>query len=226
MRLLVIEDNHKIANTLKSVLTAETFAVDVAYDGEEGLQGALYEQYDLIVLDRMLPNGFDGLRICQELRQAGKHTPILMLTAKDQVPQRIEGLNAGADDYLVKPFSLEEVVARIRALLRRPHESLGTTLAVGNLSLNTLTKLAYRGKRLIKLSATEYALLEYMMRNKGQILSKQNLINHVWDFDADIVENTVETYINYLRTKIDKPFKGRPFIYTVHGFGYKVDTKP
>ncbi|HET7638209.1 MAG TPA: response regulator transcription factor, partial [Ktedonobacteraceae bacterium] len=177
-------------------------------------------------LDRMLPDGVDGLHICQELRSAGKHTPVLMLTAKDQIPQRIEGLNAGADDYLVKPFSLEEVTARIRALLRRPHESLGTLLQVGNLSLDTLTKQARRGKHTIKLSATEYALLEYMMRNKGQILSKQNLINHVWDFDADIVPNTVETYIAYLRTKIDKPFKGPGFIHTVHGFGYKVDIKP
>lgn len=226
MRLLVIEDNHKIADTLKSALSAESYAIDVVYDGKEGLQTALYESYDLIILDRMLPDGIDGLEICQELRQDGNHTPILMLTAKDHVSQRIEGLEAGADDYLVKPFSLEELIARIRTLLRRPRESLGTILTVGNLALDTQTKQAYRGKQAIRLSVTEYALLEYMMRNKGQILSKQNLINHVWDFDADIVPNTVETYITYLRAKIDKPFKGPRFIHTVHGFGYKVDTKP
>ncbi len=226
MRLLIIEDNRKIANTLKSALAADSYAVDVVYDGAEGLQAARYEPYDLIILDRMLPDGIDGITICQELRKEGVQVPILMLTAKDQVRQRVEGLEAGADDYLVKPFSLEELIARMRALLRRPSESLGTILSVGNLSLDTQTKQAHRGKHAIKLSATEYALLEYMMRHKGQILSKQNLINHVWDFDADIVPNTVETYINYLRTKIDKPFKAQLFIHTVHGFGYKIDTRP
>ncbi|HSX42603.1 MAG TPA: response regulator transcription factor [Candidatus Saccharimonadales bacterium] len=226
MRLLVIEDNRKIADTLKSALAAESYAVDVTYTGEEGLQAARYEPYDLIILDRMLPNKIDGITICKELRKEDIQVPILMLTAKDQVQQRVEGLEAGADDYLIKPFSLAELIARIRALLRRPHESLGTILTIGNLSLDTQAKQAQRGKYAIKLSATEYALLEYMMRNKGQILSKQNLINHVWDFDADIVPNTVETYINYLRAKIDKPFKTRPFIHTVHGFGYKMDTRP
>jgi DNA-binding response OmpR family regulator len=171
----------------------------------------------------MLPGGMDGVEICRELRTVGKHMPILMLTAKDQVNQRVEGLNAGADDYLVKPFSLEELLARVKALLRRPHDTLGEVLTAGNLTLDTITKGVRRGKRSIVLSATEYALLEYMMRNKGQILSKQNLITHVWDFDADILPNTVETYINYLRTKIDKPFKAPGLIHTIRGFGYKID---
>jgi two-component system OmpR family response regulator len=223
MRLLLIEDNHKIAHTVKSALTAESFAIDVSYDGNEGLSAAQYEDYDLIILDRMLPSGMDGVEICRELRTASKHMPILMLTAKDQINQRVEGLNAGADDYLVKPFSLEELLARIKALLRRPHDNLGEVLTAGNLTLDTITKKVRRGKRPIVLSATEYALLEYMMRNKGQILSKQNLITHVWDFDADVLPNTVETYINYLRTKIDKPFKAPDLIHTMRGFGYKID---
>lgn len=225
MRLLIIEDNHKIANTLKSALIAEPYAVDIAYDANEGLNAALYEDFDLIVLDRMLPDGQDGISVCRELRKAGKHLPILMLTAKDQVHERIEGLNAGADDYLVKPFSLAELLARIKALLRRPHESLGEELTVGNLTLNTNTKQVMRGKRPIALSATEYALLEYLMRHNGQILSKQNIITHVWDFDADILPSSVETYINYLRSKIDKPFARPPLIHTVRGFGYKMSEK-
>src|ERR1700730_1602749 len=128
MRLLIVEDNHKIANVIRDVLMAESFAVDVCYDGEEGLYTALNDDYDLAILDRMLPGGKDGVEICQELRKAGKHMPILMLTAKDQVRQRVEGLNAGADDYLIKPFSFDELLARISALLRRPHDNLGTVL--------------------------------------------------------------------------------------------------
>jgi len=225
MRLLLIEDNHKIAHSVKNSLASESFAVDLLYDGDEGLSAARYEDYDLIILDRMLP-GMDGIEICRELRQAGKHMPILILTAKDQINQRVEGLNAGADDYLVKPFSLEELLARVKALLRRPHESLGEVLTVGNLGLDTVNKRTSRGKQSIALSATEYALLEYMMRNQRQILSKQNLITHVWDFDADILPNSVETYIGYLRAKIDKPFRGPNLIHTVRGFGYKIDTNP
>lgn len=226
MRLLIVEDNRKIAHTLKSTLTAEAYAVDVMYDGTEGMNAALYEEYDLIILDRMLPNRMDGLEICRQLRETGNHTPILILTAKDQVEQRIEGLNAGADDYLIKPFSLEEFIARIKAVLRRPHEKLGEVLSVSNLTLDTITKRVTRGKQMINLSITEYALLEYMMRHHGQILSKQNLINHVWDFDADVLPSIVETYINYLRNKIEKPFKGPPLLHTIRGFGYKIDTQP
>lgn len=226
MRILVVEDEHKIANAIKNVLTEESFAVDMSYEGNEGLNSAQSEDYDLIILDRMLPGGMDGVEICQELRKAGKHMPILILTAKDQVSQRVEGLNAGADDYLVKPFSFEELLARINALLRRPHNNLGSVLTVGNLTLDSSSKKVQRGGRQIVLSPKEYALLEYLLRNKGKVLSKQNLITHVWDFDADILPNTVESFITYLRTKIDKPFKSQHLIHTVRGFGYKVSDKP
>ena len=223
MRILIIEDEHKIANAIKNVLIAElSFAVDVAYDGTEGLNAAQYEDYDLIILDRMLPGGMDGVEICQKVRDAGKRSPILMLTAKDQVQQRVEGLNAGADDYLIKPFSFEELLARIHALLRRPRDNIDTILSVGDLTLNPLSKQVYRADKVIHLSPTEYALLDYMLRNKGKVLSKQNLITHVWDFDADVLPNTVESFITYLRTKVDKPFRQPPLIHTVRGFGYKI----
>jgi DNA-binding response OmpR family regulator len=222
MRVLVIEDEYKIAHAIKRFLTKESFAVDVAPDGEEGLNTALSEAYDLIILDRMLPS-MEGVVVCRELRKAGHSVPILMLTAKDQVGQRVEGLNAGADDYLVKPFSLEELLARIRALLRRPHDAVGEVLVVGDLTLDTTTKQVQRQNQSITLSPKEYALLEYFMRNPGRILSKHNLIAHVWDFDANILPSSVESFIMFLRTKIDKPFAGPQLIHTVRGFGYKID---
>jgi DNA-binding response OmpR family regulator len=148
-----------------------------------------------------------------------------LLTAKDQISDRVEGLNAGADDYLIKPFSFDELVARVKALLRRPKQSKGTVLKVADLSLDTISYEVRRGKKLISLSSKEYALLEYLMRNKNRVLSKDNIISHVWDFDADILPNTVEVYIGYLRSKIDKPFKKSPsLIHTVRGFGYKLGT--
>ncbi len=222
MRVLIIEDEHKIANAVRDGLMGEAFAVDLAYDGQEGLNAALFEDYDLIILDRMLPGGMDGVDICQKLRAAGRHTPILILTAKDQVRDRVEGLNAGADDYVIKPFSFEELLARVKALLRRPHESLGEILKVADLTLDTTSKEVRRAKQAIQLSSKEYALLEYLMRNKDKVLSKNNLMTHVWDFDADILPNTVEVFITYLRAKIDKPFKGPKLIQTVRGFGYKI----
>lgn len=223
MKVLVIEDEHKIANALKEGLTQESYAVDVSYDGREGLNAARYEAYDLIILDRMLPGGMDGLEICQLLRSEGHHTPILMLTARDMVRDRVAGLNAGADDYVVKPFSFEELLARVRALLRRPHEALGETLHAADLTLNTVTKEVSRDGQSISLSAKEYALMEYLLRNKGKVLSKDTIITHVWDFDADILPNTVEVFITYLRGKVDRPFKGEPLIKTVRGFGYKIE---
>ncbi len=223
MKVLVIEDEHKIANALKEGLSQESYAVDVCYEGQEGLNAARYEAYDLIILDRMLPGGMDGLEICQILRQEAIHTPILMLTARDMIRDRVAGLNAGADDYVIKPFSFEELLARVRALLRRPHEALGETLQAGELSLNTVTKEVIRDGQTISLSAKEYALMEYLLRNKGKVLSKDTIINHVWDFDADILPNTVEVFITYLRGKVDRPFKGGQIIKTVRGFGYKID---
>ena len=219
MRILVVEDEHKIAQALKRGLEQDHYAVDLAFDGDEGFASAEAETYDLIVLDRMLP-GRDGVSICQELRKNGNHTPILMLTAKDQVRDRISGLDAGADDYLVKPFSFEELLARMRALLRRPHESVNTVLEVDGLQLDTANYTVVREDTSISLSSKEFALLEYLMRNQGRVLSKDTIMSHVWDFDADILPNTVEVYIGYLRNKIDKPFKGPNLIHTRRGFGY------
>lgn len=222
MRVLVIEDEHKIANAIKEGLRGESYAVDVSFDGEEGLNAARYESYDLIILDRMLPGGMDGVEICRVLRNEGKHMPVLILTAKDQVRDRVDGLNAGADDYLVKPFSFEELLARVKALLRRPHESLGEVLRAEDLTLDTISKEVRRGDKSINLSSKEFALLEYLLRNKNKVLSKNNIISHVWDFDADILPNTVEVFMAYLRAKIDKPFDGPQLIQTVRGFGYKI----
>jgi DNA-binding response OmpR family regulator len=221
MRVLVIEDEHKIANAIKRGLELETYAVDVSYDGDEGLRTALADEYDLIILDRMLPGSIDGLEICKQLRSEGMHTPILMLTAKDQIRDRVSGLNAGADDYLVKPFAFEELLARMRALLRRPQDTNGTVLKVNDLSLNPVTYEVKRGSTSIQLSRREFALLEYLMRNPGRIIPKETIINHVWNFDADILPNTVEVYMGYLRNKIDKPFKAS-LLQTARGFGYKL----
>jgi len=218
----VVEDEHKIANALKQGLIQEKYAVDIEYDGDSGLGAALNETYDVMIIDRMLPGSVDGLEICQQVRSAGIHTPILLLTAKDQVRHRVEGLNAGADDYLIKPFSFEELLARIRALLRRPHAAQSNVIKIADLSLDTINYRVERSGQAINLSAKEFALLEYMMRNAGRVLSKDNLISHVWDFDSDVLPNTVEVYMGYLRNKIDKPF-ARPLLRTNRGFGYVLE---
>jgi len=222
MRLLIIEDDHKIANAIKKGLEQESFACDVSYDGRDGLASALVINYDLIILDRMLPET-DGVKICQAIRKKGMNVPIIILTAKDKVDDRVEGLNAGADDYLVKPFAFQELLARVRALLRRPSKLEDSVLTVSDLTLNTLTFEVMRGKASINLSSKEFSLLEYLMRNPNRILTKDNIIAHVWDYDADILPNTVEVYVGYIRNKIDKPFKTKPaLIQTVRGFGYKI----
>lgn len=221
MKLLLVEDEPKIARAIKMGLEQERSTVEVVHDGPSGLAAALADEYDAIILDRMLPGGMDGLEICEKIRDKGVKTPVLMLTAKGQIRDRVNGLNAGADDYLVKPFSFEELLARLRALTRRPHETNGTVLHVEDLSLDTVSYDVQRAGKPITLSQTEYALLEYLMRNKNRVLSKSNIINHVWDFDADILPNTVEAYIGYLRNKIDKPH-GTSLIHTVRGFGYRV----
>jgi DNA-binding response OmpR family regulator len=222
MRVLVIEDEHKIANSIKKGLEQEAFAVDVAYDGEYGYDLAVTEDYDVIVLDLMLPR-LSGLEVCRRLRQEGVHTPILILTAKGQVQEKVEGLNAGADDYLVKPFSFVELLARVRALIRRPKETLPTILTYKDLTLDTLSFEVKRAGKPIKLSKKEFALLQYLLRNQGKTVTKDQIISHVWDFDADILPNTVEAFIGSLRKKIDRPFKDRPpLIHTVRGFGYRL----
>lgn len=219
MRVLVVEDEHKIANSIKKGLEQELFAVDVAYDGEEGYDLASSEEYDLIILDLMLPK-MDGVTICKKLRSEGVHTPILILTAKGQVGDKVEGLDAGADDYLTKPFSFEELLARIRALIRRPQKTKGRKLVVDSLTLDTKTFEVRKDDKLIPLSNKEYSLLEYLMRHPNLILTKDQIIAHVWNYEADILPNTVEVYVGYLRNKI-----GKDLIKTVRGFGYKICSK-
>ncbi|MFZ2494351.1 MAG: response regulator transcription factor [Candidatus Saccharimonadales bacterium] len=224
MKILIVEDEYKIARAVRLGLEQEKAVVEVCEDGPSGLASAEGDEYDVIVLDRMLPGGIDGVEICERLRRSGNKTPILMLTAKAQIRDRVAGLNAGADDYLTKPFSFEELLARIRALMRRPQTPIGNVLNVKDLSLDTLSYDVRRGDKRVDLTQTEFSLLEYMMRNHGRVLSKTNIINHVWDFDSDILPNTVEAYIGYLRNKIDKPFpKNPPLIHTVRGFGYKIE---
>ncbi len=222
MRVLVVEDNHKIANSIKQGLQQEAYAVDAAYDGEWGYDLAATEDYDVIILDLMLPK-LDGLEICRLLREDGNHTPILILTAKGQLEDKVKGLDCGADDYLVKPFAFAELLARIRALSRRPNNSTGTKLTAGDLELDTVKCKVTRSGREINLTKTEFSLLEYLLRHKGKVLSKDQIIQHVWDYDADVLPNTVEVYIGYLRNKIDKLFKG-DLIKTVRGFGYKIES--
>lgn len=222
MRILVVEDEHKIANSIKKGLEQESYAVDVAYTGDDGFDLASSESYDLILLDILLP-GLDGIQICKKLRSAGNHTPILLLTAKGQVSDKVSGLDAGADDYLTKPFAFEELLARVRALIRRPKNSTGITLSVEDLSLNTVSYEVRRDANLIQLSSKEFSLLEYLLRHPNQTLSKEQIIAHVWNYDSDILPNTVEVYIGYLRTKIDKPWPHKsPLIHTIRGFGYKL----
>lgn len=225
MRILIIEDDRKIANAIKKGLEQESYATDVSYDGQDGYGQAKTVDYDLIILDRMLPV-IDGLQICRTLREQKNKTPILMLTAKDKISDKVEGLDAGADDYVAKPFSFEELLARVRALLRRPQEFSDNALMVADLTLDRVTFEVNRNSETIALSSKEFALLEYLMRNPNRILTKSNIIAHVWDYDADILPNTVEVYIGYLRNKIDKPFKNVPsLIHTIRGFGYKLGIK-
>ncbi len=225
MRILLIEDEHKIAQALKRGLEQEAYAVDVLYEGIQGMARALRGNYDLLILDRMLPGVADGLEICRAIRKAGLHQPVLVLTAKDATADRVDGLDDGADDYLSKPFSFEELLARIRALLRRPNQTLGTSLKVADLELRPDTFTVQRDGKTIQLSNKEFALLEYFMRNPDRILTKDQIIKHVWDFDADILPNTVEAFVASLRQKVDRPFP-QPLLHTVRGFGYKFTTTP
>lgn len=217
MRILVVEDEHKIANSIKKGFEQESWAVDVAYDGVEGFDLASSENYDLIVLDLMLP-GKDGFTISKDLRKDGIHTPILILTAKGEIGDKVEGLNSGADDYLVKPFAFEELLARARALGRRPLEIKDSKLKINNLELDSNTFEVRKNGAKIDLSRKEFAILEYLMRNAGRVISKDNIIAHVWDYESDILPNTVEVFIGYLRSKV-----GGDVIKTVRGFGYKID---
>jgi two-component system, OmpR family, response regulator len=221
MRILVVEDEHRIAQAVKEGLEQESYAVDLAHDGLEGYNTAANDDYDLILLDVMLPE-MNGYEVVKKLRADGKHMPVLMLTAKDQNKDIVQSLDSGADDYLQKPFSFEVLLARMRALLRRPQDTLPNVIAVQDLTVDLTHREVTRAGKRIQLSNKEYAVLEYLVRNSGKVLSKNNIIAHVWDFDADILPNNVEVFVAYLRSKIDKPFKGPKLIHTVRGFGYRV----
>ena len=222
MRVLIIEDDHKIANALKKALTREKYAVDVSYDGDDGFGMATTEPYDILIVDRMIPGEYNGIDIIKEMRQLKIHTPVILLTALGSTHDKTKGLDSGADDYLVKPFALAELLARIRALLRRPIDQTSNILKLSDLTLDTTTYEVVRGDEVITLTNKEYSLLEYMLRNQNRILTKDEITQHVWDYDADILPNTVEVYVKYLRDKIDKPFD-KNLIQTVRGFGYKIE---
>lgn len=222
MRILVVEDEHKIARAVGRALEQESYAVDIAYDGDEGYAMATTEPYDLAIIDRMIPGEYDGIAIVRAMRDAKIHTPVLLLTALGSTADKTKGLDSGADDYLVKPFALEELLARVRALLRRPAEQKGTILKADDLELDTTTFRVTREGKDISLTSKEFALLEYLLRNQGRPSSKETIVAHVWDYDADILLNTVEVYIKYLRAKVDEPFK-KSLIKTVRGFGYKIE---
>ncbi len=222
MRILLVEDEVKLAHALKRGLTQEHFIIDVAASGDEGLEMALLDTYDLLILDVMLPK-LSGFEIARSLRQERLSVPILMLTARGELADKILGFEAGVDDYLTKPFAFEELLARIRALLKRPKELSEHVFTCDDLQLNTQTYEVKRGDVKIQLSRKEFALLEYMLRNKDRVLTKDTLVEHVWDYDSDILPNTVEQFIKGLREKIDKPFpQSAMLIHTVRGFGYKL----
>lgn len=222
MRLLLVEDEEKLSGSLKKLLESESYAVDTASTGSTGLDLAFGEEYDLIILDVGLPE-MDGFTIAQKLREEKVKTPILMLTARDTTSDKIAGLNSGADDYLVKPFNFEELLARIRALIRRTATQTTSTYTVDSLIFDPASHIVTRHGKELSLSAKEYALLEYLITHSGQIVSRTQIIDHVWDIDTDPFSNVVDVYIGYLRNKIDKAFpKEQPLIHTVKGLGYKI----
>lgn len=222
MRILIVEDERKIARALGRALKNEKYAVDISYDGTDAYAMAEMIDYDLLILDRMIPGDYDGLSLTKKLREEGKNVPILLLTALGATQDKTEGLDGGADDYLTKPFALDELLARVRALLRRPQTSVETVLRVADLSLDLNTHEVLRNNQKIELTNKEFSLLEYLVRNTGRPVSKEQIIAHVWDYDADILLNNIEVYISYLREKVDKPFKDK-LIKTVRGLGYKID---
>ena len=223
MRILIIEDEKKIIDFLKKSLENECFVVDVAMDGEKGLYLAQTNNYNIIILDNVLPKK-TGRQVCEEIRKDGKTVPIIMLSVKGETTTKVELLNAGADDYLTKPFSLEELLARIRALLRRPKQIESEVLKLDDLTLDTKRHLVKRGKKEVYLTRKEFMLLEYLMKNQGIVLSRGMILEHVWDMNADPFSNTIESHILSLRRKTD--FKGtKKLIHTVPGRGYKIELR-
>jgi heavy metal response regulator len=223
MRVLVVEDEPGIALFVRQGLSEAGYAVDVAGDGEEGLDYALAAEYDAIVLDILLPQ-MDGLDLLRELRDRGLMTPVLLLTARDTVEDRVQGLDAGADDYLVKPFAFSELLARIRALLRRPPLQAEAVLRVGDLEMDIARHEVRRAQRVIELSPREFALLEYLMRHPTQVLSRTQIIEHVWNFDFSYDSNVVDVYVGYLRHKLNRG-SDTPLIHTVRGVGYRLSAE-
>jgi two-component system, OmpR family, response regulator len=219
MRVLVVEDDVKMASLLRRGLLEEGLAADVARTGDDALWMAEATEYDAIVLDVMLP-GADGFDVCRRLRESGRWSPVLMLTARDAVEDRVAGLDAGADDYLTKPFSFAELLARLRALARRAPLERAAVLEAGDLRLDPATRRAWRGELEIGLSAKEFALLETFMRRPGEVLSRYQLLEHCWDYGYENRSNVVDVYVRYLREKIDRPF-GRKSLETVRGAGYR-----
>src|SRR5512146_88792 len=222
MHILVVEDEERLARLVARVLTEERHVVDVANDGDNGLYLALRGTYDLIILDLMLP-GRSGLDICREVRAQKIPSAILMLTARGEVADRVAGLRMGADDYLVKPFAMEELLARVDALLRRGRSiNEVKQLQVGDLSLDLMRREATRDGKMIELTAKEFALLEYLMRHPGQVLTRTQIIDHVWQYDSEALSNVVDIYVHYLRDKIDRGFS-HPMLKTMRGVGYKIE---
>lgn len=218
MRILVVEDEKKVSSFIQKGLTEESYAVDVAHDGEEGLGFALQQEYDLIILDIMLPK-MDGLKVLEQIRAKGRQVPVLLLTARDTLEDKVKGLDTGADDYLPKPFAFTELLARVRALLRRSSNSRAAVLKVDTLSLDPVSREVRRSGRKIDLTAKEYALLEFFMRNCGKILTRTVISEHVWDMNFDSSTNIVDVYVNHLRNKVEAPTE-KKLIHTVRGVGY------
>ena len=223
MRVLVVEDERRIADFISRGLSEQGYAVDVAYDGGEALQWADVAEFDVIILDVMLPVR-DGIEVCLTLRERGLRTPILILTARDAVEDRVRGLDSGADDYLVKPFAFAELLARLRALTRREPAVLGIVLRVGDLILDTTTREASRQGVPLELTSKEYALLEYLMRHPNQVLTRTMIAEHVWNYDFDNATNVIDVHIRNLRRKIDDPFPTK-LIQTVRGAGYRISAR-
>ncbi|HPH78775.1 MAG TPA: response regulator transcription factor [bacterium] len=220
MKILIVEDEKRITSFIRKGLQYEGYTVDVAYEGETGLEKAKDENIDLIILDIMLPKK-DGITLCRELRELGVSTPVIMLTAKDSIDDKVKGLDAGADDYLIKPFAFKELLARIRSLLRRGDATKQVILQVSDLVLDPSSREVRRGDKNIELSKKEYSLLEYLMRNKNQVLTRTMIAEHVWDYDFDSFTNTIDVYIRYLRKKVDDGFNIK-LIRTIRGIGYKI----
>lgn len=218
MRILIVEDEKKVAGFIKKGLEEETYAVDAAHDGEEGFHLASMNQYDMIILDLMLPK-MDGLEVLTRLRDKKINIPILLLTAKDAVEDKVTGLNKGADDYLTKPFAFSELLARVRSLLRRGQAETKTELKVGDLSLDLVSHKVNRNGEEIELTGKEYSLLEYFMRNEGKVLTRTMIAEHVWDYNFDTFTNVIDVYVNHLRKKIDKQYPAK-LLHTLRGVGY------